>query len=62
MANTKKKNSNKISDSENKITEFPKFIVIESLEETPPAKLSPFLIEKNNLEQSKPLNCEKKTN
>ena len=40
------------SDSENKIIEFLRFIVIESLEETPLAKLSPFLIEKWSTEQT----------
>lgn len=34
------------SDSETESKEFPRFIVIKSLEETPLLKLSPFLIEK----------------
>ena len=34
------------SDSENKVADFPRFIVIESLEEVCLAKFSPFLIEK----------------
>ena len=34
------------SDSENEATEFPKFIAIESQEETPLDKLSTFLIER----------------
>ena len=34
------------SDSENKATDFPRFIVIESLEEVCLAEFSPFLIEK----------------
>ena len=48
--NKKNKNKNKIeiseSDSDNGITEFPRFIVIESQEETPLAKLIPFSIER----------------
>ena len=44
----KKRNKIKISESDldNEITEFPRFIIIESLEETPLAKQSNFLIEK----------------
>ena len=60
----KNKNSNKnLSESNSQkemITEFPRFIVIESLEETPFGKLYSFLIEKNNLQQNKPSNCKKK--
>ena len=41
----KKKNLSE-SDSENEITEFSRFIVIELLEETPLAKLSPFFIKR----------------
>ena len=46
MANTNKKSKQNLSESgsENKITESPGFIVIESLGETPLTKLLPFLI------------------
>ena len=41
---TKKNQQNlSVSDSENEITKFPRFIAIESLEETPIAKLPSFL-------------------
>ena len=48
MTNTKKlKQNHSESNSENEIiTEFPRFIVIKSLEEIPLTKLFPFLIEK----------------
>ena len=41
-----KLNGTSQSDSENKAADFPRFIVIESLEEVCQAKFSPFLIEK----------------
>ena len=41
MASSNKKNKMK-SDSENNAAEFPRFIVLESLEETWLAKISPF--------------------
>ena len=41
-----KKNKRNLSDSENEVADFPRFIVIESLEEVCLAKFSPFLIEK----------------
>ena len=45
---TKKKTKRNLSesDSENEASDFPRFIVIESLEEVGLAKFSPFLIEK----------------
>ena len=48
MVNTRKKPKQDLfeSDSENEMTEFPRFIVTGSLEETPLAKVSAFLIEK----------------
>ena len=48
MTNTNKKPKQNLSesDSENKIREFSKFIVIEYLEETLLVKLFPFLIKK----------------
>ena len=47
------------SDLDDKITEFPKFIVIEYT--FPLAKLLPFLIDwMNDLQLSEPTNCEKK--
>ena len=61
MANTKRNKQNFFeSESENKATEFPRFIVIESLEETLLAKVFPFLIErmisiKMNLQTEKKL-------
>ena len=42
---TKKRNLSE-SDSDTEFNELPKFIVLESMDETPLNKLSPFLIEK----------------
>ena len=55
IASSNKKNKmNSESDSENEAVEFPRFIVLESLEETCLPKLSPFLISHRvALEQSK---------
>ena len=46
MASANKKSKLNLSDSENEAADFPRFIVIESLEEICLAKFSPFLIEK----------------
>ena len=48
MASSNKKTKRNLSesDSENEAADFPRFIVIESLEEVCLAKFSPFLIEK----------------
>ena len=48
MASSNKKTKQNLSesDSENEAADFPRFIVIESLEEVCLAKFSPFLIEK----------------
>ena len=48
MASSNKKSKQNLSesDSENETADFPRFIVIESLEEVCLAKFSPFLIEK----------------
>ena len=64
MANTNKTKQNPKQnfseyDSENDATQFSKFIILESFKETCLAKLSPFLMEKYHLSQSKPSNCEK---
>ena len=59
MADTNRKPKWNLSESNSeneRIMEFPRFIVIESLEETLLAKLSTFLIEKKNLQWSNPLN------
>ena len=45
-SNKKTKRNLSESDSENEAADFPRFIVIESLEEVCLAKFSPFLIEK----------------
>ena len=58
-ANKKTKWNLSESDSENEIIKFQRLIVIESQEETSLAKLSHFLIERNYLQLSKPLNYEK---
>ena len=50
------------SDSENEAAEFPRFIVIESLEEVCLAKLSPFLIEKVISTRASPKNLKKTRN
>ena len=56
-----KKNKRNLSesDSENEATDFPRFIVIESLEEVCLAKLSPFLIEKVISTRASPKNVKK---
>ena len=59
MANTSKKRNLTKSDSENEISEFLRFIITETQEETPLVKLPHILDWKNNLQQSKHLDCEK---
>ena len=50
------------SDSENEAADFPRFIVIESLEEVCLAKFSPFLIEKVISTRASPKNVKKTRN
>ena len=45
-SNKKSKQNHSESDSENEVADFPRFIVIEFLEEVCLARFSPFLIEK----------------
>ena len=58
---TKKRNLSE-SDTENEAVDFPRFIVIESLEEVCLAKFSPFLIEKVISTRASPKNVKKTRN
>ena len=60
--NKKYKGNLSESDSESEATDFPRFIVIESLEEICLAKFSPFLIEKVIFTRACPKTDEKTRN
>ena len=64
MASSSKKTKRNLSesDSENEAADFPRFIVIESLEEVCLAKFSPFLIEKVIPIRASPKTVKKKRN
>ena len=64
MASSNKKTKRNLSesDSENEAADFPRFIVIESLEEVCLAKFSPFLIEKVISTRASPKNIKKTRN
>ena len=51
----------KKSDSETE-SDFPRFILIESLQDTKLDQLSHFLIEKNNIQKIQPKNCKETPN
>ena len=51
MASSFKKSKRYLSDSDSETeNDFPRFIIIESLQDTKLDQLSPFLIEKNNIQ------------
>ena len=64
MASSNKKTKRNLSesDSENEAADFPRFIVIESLEEVCLAKFPPFLIEKVISTRASPKNVKKTRN
>ena len=64
MASSNKKTKRNLSesDSENETADFPRFIVIESLEEVCLAKFSPFLIEKVISTRACPITIKKSRN